>query len=81
MGRHLRSELTMTPKATEFFKEFAQLCKKHKITGYGKGFPISLIDEYRERYNITEIWLDKEGEAIVRLDNGKVDVYSDGKVL
>lgn len=80
----------MQDKHQEFFLELAQLFKKYQCTSpFGSSLPVSWVenDKVVGNYRIVEIWIDREGEAVLRVKgedgNGfkkEFEIYSDGKV-
>jgi hypothetical protein len=75
----------MQDKYKEFFLELAKLIKKHQCTApFGSSLRLGWVDGNRVvgDYKITEIWIDREGEAVLRVkgENREFEIYSDGKI-
>lgn len=75
----------MLGRFEDFFVELAQLLKKHQaISTFGARFPITFMDDDKVigKYKIVETWIDKEGEAVIRVrsddgSNTEYEIYSD----
>lgn len=70
----------------DFFVELAQVFKKHKVCSHAN-FPVDFTDETGNhvagRYKIKEVWINKEGEAIMVVSNEEGtkihwEIHSDG---
>ena len=80
----------MEDKYRDFFLELAQVFKKHQVTApFGSRLSINWVENDRVigTYRIVEIWIDREGEAVLRVKEEcsggfkqEFEIYSDGKV-
>ncbi len=72
----------------DFFVELAQVFKKHQVVAIGR-LPITFMEDGRiiGQYKIIEAWIDKEGEAVIRVKSNdhecstklEHEIYSDNK--
>lgn len=82
----------MLGKFEDFFVELAQVFKKHGATSpFGSRLSVSFVEDNRVvgMHKITEAWITKEGEAVLRVRNDdpgyvghkqEYEIYSDGKL-
>lgn len=80
----------MISKFEDFFIDLAQVFKKHSVTApFGSRLPVSWVENNMVvgQYRIVEVWIDREGEAVLRVKSETPDgfkmeyeIYSDGKV-
>lgn len=80
-----KEEVEMLGRFEDFFVELAQLLKKHSaISTFGAKFPITFMNGYEiiGQYKVTETWITKEGEAVLRVrsEDKEYEIYSDGRV-